>query len=165
VCGQAARRQAVGGPLGVQPFVEAGDFGSLGLFEAGASETAGVVLGGFPRAVAAGGGVGKAGVAHGMILPFRLRSSADVRCFPGPRERWGWKGRSGFPGTRNATKLTALAISSVVLGGSRFRGREGAKLLGPLGAASAAICCASDASADAARRRLAARLPLASVGL
>ena len=122
-------------------------------------------LGGFPRAVAAGGGVGKAGVAHGMILPFRLRSSADVRCFPGPRERWGWKGRSVFAGTRNATKLTASAISSVVLGGSRFREREGAKLLGPLGAASAAICCASDASADAARRRLAARLPLASVGL
>ncbi len=48
-------RQAAGGALGVQPFVEAGDLGSLGLFEAGAGETAGVILGGFPRAMAAGG--------------------------------------------------------------------------------------------------------------
>ena len=47
-------RQAGGGALGVQPFVEAGDFGPLGLFEAGAGEAAGVILERFPP----GGGCG-----------------------------------------------------------------------------------------------------------
>src|SRR5689334_5926995 len=26
--------------------------------------------------------------------------------FPGPRERWGWRGTRGFAGTQNETKLT-----------------------------------------------------------
>jgi hypothetical protein len=62
-----------------------------------------------------------------------------VPCFPGPRERWGWKGKTGFAGNRDETKLTALQGSFVfVLGGSLFWGREGAKPLGPHGAASVA---------------------------
>src|SRR5208337_2777377 len=68
------------------------------------------------------------------LILSELRSSARWRCFPGPRERWRWRGRSRFAGTRNATKLTATAISSVVLGGSGFGAEKRQRPSGPLGA-------------------------------
>ena len=40
-------------------------------------------------------------VVSPISLSHWLRSSASLaRCFPGPRERWGWRGKSGFAGTR-----------------------------------------------------------------
>src|ERR1700722_938671 len=61
-------------------------------------------------------------------------------CFPGPRERWRWKGKTGFSGTENATKLNPLSWGNFVcrFGWKPVWGREEATPLGPRYAASAA---------------------------
>jgi hypothetical protein len=59
-----------------------------------------------------------------------------ARCFPGPRERWRWRGKIGFAGTL-LHGAEALAEAEEA-GRKPIWGREEATPLGPLKAASAA---------------------------
>ncbi len=75
---------------------------------------------------------------HGLSPSWLIREAA--RCFPGPRERWGWRGKTGFAGTRYETKLTAYQGNFVfVSGGSLFGGEKGQRPSAPAEAASAAL--------------------------
>ncbi len=59
-----------------------------------------------------------------------------ARCFPGPRERWGWRGKSGFAGTLLHGAEAQRRRRKP--GGSRFGGEKGQSPSAPLIAASAA---------------------------
>ena len=100
------------------------------------------------------GGVG-GGVGGHDGFPSRCEAAPCwARCFPGPRERWGWRGRRGFAGTR-LHGAEALGRRWRKLGGSALRGREGAKPLGPpLRRVGGGYACVSDESPSGPRRRL-----------
>ncbi len=60
-------------------------------------------------------------------LPLRCEA-APRRCFAGSRERWGWRGRWGFSGTRLHEAVANAGVGSWAE--APLRGGEGAKPLG-----------------------------------
>ena len=58
-----------------------------------------------------------------------LRRRLILRSSRGPRERWGWRGRSGFAG--NGLHGAAAERTRRKLGGSRFGGEKGQRLSAP----------------------------------
>ena len=63
------------------------------------------------------------------LEPLSLSRRSSVSCFPGPREWWGWRGKTGFAGTR-LHGAGALAQAEEA-GRKPVWGREGATPLGP----------------------------------
>jgi len=88
-----------------------------------------------------------------LVIALSLRCcEAAPRCFPGPRERWGWRGKSGFAGT--LLHGAGAQRRRRKLGGSLFGGEKGQSPSAPLYAASAAMTRVSDESPSGPRRRL-----------
>ena len=70
------------------------------------------------------------GPAPSRLFPFAAKQRLVARCFPGPRERWGWRGKSGFAGT--LLHGAGAQRRRRKLGGRRFGGEKGQSPSAPL---------------------------------